>query len=227
MMPALLILAAPFVFGQASSPVAGGVVSSKEWHVRRGVEKEEEFTGDVRYRFGPTLVLSDWALYKHEPQTWQLRGHVKVDHKLDSGGRIEAAGGKAFLDARSRCGWMTAEDRVAFTRTPLEGGPDFGRAERLDWEDRRRATLTGSVHIWGPRVETWSDRADYEAETSELRLTGGRPVLRKFAGWSEDDDWSGAVKGDEVRAWQAQRRLSADGKVAGWLEFKDIKGFKK
>jgi hypothetical protein len=225
-LPALLTLA-PLLFAQGSSPVAGGVVSSKEWRVKRGETKEEEFIGDVRYRTGPTVIVSDWALYKHEPQTWQLRGGVKVDRKLDSGDLVEARGDRAFLDARTRAGWMTAADRIHFKRTPLEGEPDRARAQRMDWEGRERISLSGQVHSWGPRLESWSDRADYADATGELKLTGGRPAMRKFAGWDAQDDWTGALKADQVSAWQSKRRLSADGGVVGWLEFDKSKGFSK
>lgn len=226
--PALLLLLAPLSFSQGSSPVAGGVVSSKEWRVRRGADKEEEFIGDVRYRTGASVIRSDWALYKHAAQTWQLRGHVKVDRALDSGDTVESVGDKAFAEMLKKTGWMTAEDRVAVTRTPADGTePDRARARRLEWEGKTRGALIGEVHLWGPRLEGWADRADYDEPTGEILMTGGRPVTRKFAGWAADDDWSGALKGDTVRAWQSKRTLAADGKVVGWLEFKDVKGLKK
>jgi hypothetical protein len=225
---ASLLLAAPFAFGQGSSPVAGGVVSSKEWRVKRGVDKEEEFIGDVRYRTGPSVIRSDWALYKHGPQTWQLRGNVRVDRTLDSGDRVESSGDHAFFEMKKKAGWVTADDLVALKRTPADGtAPDFARAQRLEWKGKERGSLIGAVHLWGPRVESWSDRADWDEATGEILMTGGRPVARKFTGWNEDDDWAGALKGDTVRAWQSKRKLSADGKVVGWLEFKDVKGLKK
>ena len=223
-MAALLGLAAA-AWPQASSRVAGGVVSSREWRVHRGQQKEEEFTGEVRYRTGPNVVRCDWARYKHEPQTWQLRGHVAVDRKLESGDRVEVSGNRGFFDGRKRSGWLIADDQVSFSRTPADGSaPDLGKATRLEWQGREHASLVGLVHLWGPRLESWSDRADYSDETGELKLAGGRPVLWKFPGWDFDDDWSAALKADDVRAWRTQHRLVADGGVTGWLEFKDLKG---
>ena len=223
-----LLLAAPLAFGQGGSPVAGGVVSSKEWRVKRGAEKEEEFTGDVRYRTGPSVIRSDWALYKHEAQTWRLRGRVRVDRTMDSGDKVQAAGDDAFLRMKDRSGWLTDKDLVTFRREPADGGgADEGHGRRLEWQGRDRAALIGEARLWGPRLETWSDRIDYDDASGEILLSGGRPVLRKYANWSAEDDWTGALKGDRVRAWQARRALAADGGVVGWLEFKDIKGVKK
>lgn len=223
-MIAALLLCAVSAFGQGS-PVAGGVVSSKEWRVKRGAEKEEEFIGDVRYRTGPSVIKSDWALYKHEAQTWELKGRVSVDRTLESGDRVDARGDRAFVRMKQKAGHMTSSSMVDFKRLPVDGSdPDFGEARRLEWTGRERISLIGEARLWGPRLESWSDRADYDGASNEILMTGGRPVVRKFSGWAPDDDWIGALKGDEVRAYQAQRRLSADGHVVGWLEFKRLKG---
>jgi hypothetical protein len=225
-LPSLLLAVWP-AFAQ-SSPVAGGVVSSKEWRVKRGAEKEEEFIGDVRYRTGATVFKSDWALYKHEAQTWDLRGRVAVDRTLESGDRVEARGDKAFARMKDKSGTMTDDNLVSFKRLPADGGePDHAAGKKMEWAGRDKIALVGQARLWGPRLETWSDRADFADSTREVLLTGGRPVVRKFSGWAADDDWIGALKGDEVRAWQGQKRLAADGQVVGWLEFKGVKGLKQ
>lgn len=227
MTPALLLLLAAAAPAQ-NMPVAGGVVSSREWHVKRGAEKEEEFIGDVRYRTGATVIRSDWALFKHAAETWRLKGAVKVDRTLDSGDTAAARGDDAFFTMKDKSGWMTARDRVRFERAPADGTEaDRALADRLEWKGRQRASLSGGVHLWGPRVEGWADRCDYDDATGELRFSGGRPVLRKFATWNESDDVAGALKADDVRAWQSKRRVEADGRVVGWLEFRDMKALGK
>jgi len=206
---------------RAASPVAGGVVMSREWRVHRGTDTVEEFSGDVRYHAGPTSVRCEEATYRHDADSWLLRRDVSVERTLDSGDRVAAKGQRAFLRMKDRSGWLLPGkgERLEMRRTPAEGGdPDLGRADRLDWAGEQ-ASLTGEVHLWGPRVECWSDRADFDDRTGELHLSGGRPSLRKFPGWTETDDWAGAVKAEDVRAWQAQRILTADGAVTGWLEF--------
>lgn len=223
-MTSLLLAALLSSPAAAQSRVAGGVVSSREWHVKRGEAKEEEFTGDVRYRTGASVVRCDWALYKHEPQTWQLRGHVSLDRKLDSGDRALVSGDQGFYDGIKKSGWVSAGDRVAFSREPADGSePDRGTAKRLDFEGGRTARLSGDVRTWGPRADTWSDHADYDHGTGAMTLTGGRPVLDKKPGWDAGDEWAGAVKADEVRTWRARRRVEAEGRVQGWLEFKNAR----
>ena len=160
---------------------------------------------------------NDWALYKHPPQTWQVKGNVKISHKLESG-EPHALGDQGFMEQRWT-GWLR-DDRVVLKRTPVEGQPDHARAKQAEWQGREVSVLTGLVHLWGPRLEAWADRAQYTQATSALLLTGGRPVVRKFPGWDAKDEFSGAVKGDEVRAWRAEKKMSADGNVSGWLEFK-------
>jgi hypothetical protein len=224
---ALLALAGASARAQSSARIAGGVVSSEEWRVKRagGEAKQEEFTGSVRYRTGPNVVRCDWALFEHEKQEWRLKGHVIADRTLDSGDRVQSAGDAGFLDMESKSGWLTARDRVTFARTPADGSPaDHGSAGRFEWRGRRRAWLEDNVRLWGPRAQAWSDRADYDDATGEVKLSGGRPVLRKHPGWDPEDDWEGAVKADDVRAWQPQKRLVADGQVVGWMLFKDVKG---
>src|SRR6266705_1018048 len=86
----------------AASPVAGSVVSSNEWKVRRGAEKEEEFIGDVRYRTGRTLLTADWALFRHATQDWRARGRVRVERMLDDGSALTADGDEAVFDQRAQ-----------------------------------------------------------------------------------------------------------------------------
>ncbi|MDE2510895.1 MAG: hypothetical protein KGL74_07220, partial [Elusimicrobia bacterium] len=75
----LLLLAANPAAAQTSPvPVAGSVVRSKEWVVRRGKIKEEEFIGDVRYDAAGARLSADWALYRQEPDDWRARGHIRA-----------------------------------------------------------------------------------------------------------------------------------------------------
>lgn len=198
-------------------PLAASVVSSDEYQIRRLPEKEEEFIGNVRYRGGSDFVRADWALYRHARGTWEARGNVRVEHRLESGDLVEARGARARYETRSRKGHLVgpAGRPVEFVRRPGDGIPDYAVADRLEWEDRRYHLLS-NVHTWGPWIEAWSDRADIEASAgkpSGVLLSGGRPVLRKLEG-----EWTGAVKADEIRG-TGPRRLSADGGVQGWILF--------
>ena len=208
----------------AGRPVVGGVVRSKEWIIRRAPHREEEFIGEVSYHKGPSLLTSDWALFKHEPQTWQARGHVRLEHNLKSGDRIVVSGETAQFDQNSNRGHLLGpkDGLVEYSRTPIEGASDLGTARRLDWEGQERIHLSGRTHVWGPRLEVWGDQADYDAGEGKLTVAGGRPVVHVLQG-----DWTGAVQGDIVTAMQKPDRMQADGKTWGWIQFKEKPGKKK
>ena len=206
----------------------GGVVRSKEWVDRRAPRHEEEFIGEVSYRKGPDLLTSDWALFKHEPQTWNARGHVRLRHELKSGDRIEVSGETAHYDLKTSRGQLLGPKNglVSYSRTPLEGAPDLGSAERLQWEGQKHVRLSGRVRVWGPRLALWGDQADYEADEDRLTVTGSRPVVQVLQG-DLHGDWTGAVQGDRVVALQKPDRVQVDGRTRGWIQFKEEPGKKK
>jgi hypothetical protein len=214
MIAALLLAAA----AAHSAETASAVVRSKEWVVRRGASREEEFIGDVRYESAGARLTSDWALYKHVEKRWQAKGRVRLRKELDGGDVLEASGERARYDEAGRDGTLEPGPggRVAFKRVPPAGDADFGEAERLSWNDDRSATLSGGARGWGPRGEFWADEARYTGEDRRLRLNGGRPVLHKIEG-----EWTTALKADTVAASDAPRRIEASGGVHGWLLFKD------
>jgi lipopolysaccharide assembly outer membrane protein LptD (OstA) len=201
-----------------SSPVAGSVVRSKEWVIRRGANKEEEFVGDVRYESAGTRLNSDWALFKHADKTWQARGNVRLRRETSDGTLFEAVGEKAGHDEDSKRGFLepAAGGRVAFTRQPAGLEPDRGESGRVAWSGEKKVFLTGGAKVWGPRLELAADEAVYEKAEGRLTLNGGRPVLRKVEG-----EWTTALKADEVVATESPRRVEARGRVTGWMIFKD------
>ena len=76
-------------------PVAGSIVRSKEWVIRRGANKEEEFVGNVRYNAAGSSFASDWALFKHADRSWLARGSVLLRRRLSDGSEIKARGERA------------------------------------------------------------------------------------------------------------------------------------
>lgn len=229
MILSLLILAAPALASERILPSAAGktaatVIRSKEWVIRRGENREEEFVGDVHYDSGGTRLNADWALFKHVTRTWQARGDVRVHKSLTEGGKIEAHSERAAYDEVSQRGTLDpAPGRlVDFRRMPPEGEPDHGEGGRLSWESDETVTLSQGARIWGPRLELWSDAARYERAGKRLILSGGRPVLHKIEG-----EWTTALKADHIVATEAPRSIQATGKVKGWLIFKDAKKLKE
>jgi hypothetical protein len=196
--------------------VAGAVVSSAEWKVTRSPERIEEFIGDVRYKSAADSFSSDWALYKHAEDLWQARGRVRVRRILEQGGAVSAAGERGVWNRKTGAGHLTGKEPVDFSRE-TEGGPDSGQAGRLEWSGNDRFELLEGLHVWGPRLEAWADKGVYVRSRGRLDLTGGRPVLRKLPGW-DGSAVQGALKADQIAAFEKERALSADGKVVGWLE---------
>lgn len=226
MRPLLLLISLASLANAAGAgdPVAGSVVRSKEWVIRRGAQKEEEFKGDVRYVSGGTRLNSDWALFKHGDRTWQAKGSVVVHRTADDGVEFEARGERAGADEATKRGFMEPAPggRVTFTRTPPGDAPDRGEAGRVSWDGEKKVTLSAGAKVWGPRVELAADQAVYERATGRLLLSGGRPVLRKVEG-----EWTTALKADEAVAVESPKRIEAQGKVKGWLIFKDEKKLKE
>lgn len=217
-MTAALLLAAALPASAASpAAVAGSVVRSKEWVIRRGAAREEEFIGDVRYDSGGTRLSADWALFKHADKTWRAKGSVVLRRRLDDGTELWARGERAGHDEASRRGFLEPAPggRVPFTRTPPEGGPpDRGESGRVSWDSEQNLTLSGGARLWGPRLECAADRAYYERAAKRLTLSGGRPMVHKVAG-----EWTTAFRAEETVALESPRRLEARGKVKGWMIF--------
>jgi hypothetical protein len=217
-LPLLALLCVPASAESSATPVAGSVVRSKEWVIRRGANKEEEFIGDVRYASAGTRLTSDWALFRHVDRTWQARGAVTLRREASDGTVFEARGQKAGHEESSKNGFLEPApgERVRFTRTPAGLEPDHGESGRVAWNGESRVTLSSGAKVWGPRLELASDEAVYEKTEGRLTLNGGRPVLRKVEG-----EWTTALKADEVVATESPKRIEAHGRVKGWMIFKD------
>ncbi|MBI4677913.1 MAG: hypothetical protein HY748_10055 [Elusimicrobia bacterium] len=224
LLTAFILRPAPEAQAASTAPLAASFVSSKEWKMRRSPVKEEEFTGEVRYWTYSRFVRADWALYRHDDETWEARGNIRGEHTLPRGrGVFEVFGERAVFDQKRRKGSLTGKrGYVDVVLTSADGFKDFGRAGRLAWELDRSASLLDGVRLWGERVDAWADRADYDWEKAALTLSGGRPVLHKKFG-----DWTAAVKADTVTALDAaaqSRHLRAQGRVRGWIEFRKYAG---
>ena len=221
---ALLLCCPAVTVSAASSPVAGSIVRSKEWVVRRGARKEEEFIGDVRYESAGTRLTSDWALFKYSDRTWQARGAVILRRETSDGTLFEASGQKAGHNDVSKLGFLDPAPgkKIPFTRTPPGLAPDHGESGRISWNGESRVTLSSGTKVWGPRIELAADEAVYEKAAGRLTLNGGRPVLRKV-----DGEWITALKADEIVATQSSRRIEAQGRVKGWMVFRDRNKYKE
>ncbi|HEX4047511.1 MAG TPA: hypothetical protein VH309_06735, partial [Elusimicrobiota bacterium] len=190
---------------------------SKEWIVRRGKHREEEFIGDVRYDSAGTRLSADWALFRHGPDDWQARGRIAARRELPSGDVFQAFGEKAYDDEKSMRGWLEPAPGglVEVLRAPALGGPpDRAEGDRLTWSDERAGVLTGRARGWGPRGEFWAGAARYDLlrPGRSLTLTGGRPVLHNLAGGVD-----AALKADRIMVEDDPRRAVVTGRAVGWV----------
>lgn len=214
-LPLSLLLCAAASAAPGPKPVAGSVVRSKEWVVRRGKSKEEEFIGDVRYESAGTKLSADWALYRETPNDWRARGHILASKRFEDGGAVETGGETSYYNQTTESGSLEPAPggRISLLRTTPLREPDHGEGDRLTWEGRRAFTLRGRAKGWGPTAEFWADEASYGAEPARsLALTGGRPLLHVH-----DDGVDGALNAESVRGAENPRRADAAGHVVGWL----------
>lgn len=212
----LLLLLLPPAGAARAASVAGAVVRSKEWVVRRGAKREEEFIGDVRYDAAGTHLSADWALYRQTSKDWQVKGNVFARREFADGDAVETRGETAWYDQASQAGRIApaAGGRVTVLRTPSQGGPDHAEGDRLTWEGRSAGVLAGRARGWGPRGEFWAETARYERRPTgqTLTLDGARPVAHNFEGAAD-----AALKADRIVASSPPRRVSAEGRALGWI----------
>ena len=214
--PPRAALAEPATSVAASTSAAGSVVRSKEWIVRRGKSREEEFIGEVRYDSAGTNLSADWALYRQGPNDWKARGHIAVRRELSGGDVVETVGEKAWYDENTLKGRLEPAPgaRIPLLHTPPEGGPDHAEGDHLTWIGETVGVLSGRARGWGPRGEFWADTARYDRElsTRSVTLGGARPVIHNFQG---GDD--AGLKADTIVVFDAPRRAVASGRVLGWV----------
>ena len=209
------------VYASKGDPLAGTVVRSKEYVVRRSPHKVEEFIGDVYYRSGDRQIRSDWAEFDHQSQLWKLRGHIDGLLRLKDGTLVQLWGEQAEHSEKTGRGWLREKDAEHPVRFEHGEGSDIdrGTAERLEWDEKAsRAWAKGNVHVWGERGEAEAEVAEYHHDERLLTLTGRRPVIIHH-----EPKWSGALQADHVRALEGERRLQGDGRVQGWIVFENLR----
>jgi hypothetical protein len=216
MISLLFLLLGGVAHAEPAKTVAGSVVRSKEWIVRRGKAREEEFIGDVRYDAAGTRLTSDWALYRQGPNDWQVRGNVYARREFAAGDVLETRGEKAWYDENTLKGRLEPARGalVPILHTPPEGAPDHAEGEHLSWVGQTVGILAGRARGWGPRGEFWADAARYDRLPADQRLTlsGNRPVLHGYRGGDDS-----AVKADRILAYDSPRRTVVTGRALGWI----------
>lgn len=205
-------------------PFEGLKVRSKEYVVRRNPEAEE-FSGNVHYEQRNRELKSDWAILERAKGRFHAKGSVWTRSRLESGDVIEARGHEARHDAATgkgsllprEGGLVRFEHKGGPTANAPQGAEDEGTAKSMWWNEKEsEVRLRGDVRMWGTEGRFWADEARYQHDARLLTLTGRRPVLSR-----KEPTWTGAIQADEIRGYQGRQRLEAQGKVQGWIYFKE------
>ncbi len=247
----LAVLFLPSLKEARAEQVAGAVVTSKEWDVKRGKNTIENFSGDVHYHSGPNQIWSDWARFNHALQDWLFKGHVKAFHIEDSGTVLKAYGEKGGYNQATQKGWLkpsAKQKQVLLIRQPLNEFPGHATADKVRWVGTSKTTLDGHVHAQNLQTESWSDKSVILENPGDkpgcslrrVTLSGSRPVAVKFR--QAPKDWTGAVKADQLKMFEphlsnqegsdgsdvcGESRYVALGHARGWMVFQNSKKRKK
>ncbi len=234
-----------------AEPVAGAVVTSSEWNVKRGKNTIEDFSGHVHYHSGANQIWSNWARFDHALQNWVFRGHVKARHIEESGTILKAYGDKGAYNQATQTGWLIPspkQKQVLLIHEPLNRFPGRATANKISWVGTSKTTLTGRVHAQEAQMESWSDKAVILENPGKITgcslrrvtLSGHRPVAVKSR--QDPKDWTGAVKADRLKTFEpylsnqessdssdicGESRYVALGHARGWIVFKNSKKSKK
>ena len=240
-----LLLIPRWAFAEA---VAGAVVTSKEWQVKRGKDMIETFIGDVRYHTQKNEILAAWARFYHNSQNWILKGNIRATRQEDTGDHLKVFGDLASYNQNTQSGWIRpakhdGKRQILIIRQPVIGLPDHATADWAKWTGDSKTVLIGHVHSKGPRLESWSDKTTIlenpgvktGCSVRHVVLTGSRPVAIKFP--QDKKDWQGSVKADILRTRNphlsnqdgvdesnpticGQDRFTALGHARGWIVFR-------
>lgn len=212
---ALLLLAAGGLRAEEGG-LAGAVIRSDQWTVRRAKD-QEEFTGNVSYRNEGKTFTSDWALWDKKRRLFFSRGHSYAQRTTPAGDTIEAWSEQARYDITEQNGSAWSEDGtgVRFKRTTADGQIMHGTAEKASYTSAsQELTLENSVRLFGSSQTARSERAVYNSPAKTLLLTGGPPIV-EFA----DAKQTGAMQGQEIELHPDEGIAKARTHVRGWIHW--------
>ena len=213
---AILLLAPGLCFSESTSKIAGGVVQSDEWVVRRD-KQEEEFLGHVRFDRARDHLQADWALYQKTLDLWRVKGNLHGRRETPKGETWNVWADEGEYQMKSRDARLRGtRSRLRFERSFLHKGAAavwHGAAQEAVLDGaKREVRLSGDVTLDGDDILLRSREAVYDQDTREGAFQGGRPVAR-FAG----EKYIGARQADTLTLDESPRRVAATGSVRGWF----------
>ncbi len=202
--------------------LANSVVRSDKWIIRR--EKgEEEFQGNVSYHQGTYRFKSDWAIYRKKDEHWEARGNLYGSKTWDNGTKTEcyADRGEYFQDTGQGAVFSDGRERVKVIHYEPDSGTWRSYSDRVTLnEPESLMTFLGNVLIKGHTMQAMGDNAVYDNLASMITLSGGYPVA--YGTTVGGDDYAFAIQGDLIKIYRKPERMTACGKVRGWIRNEQV-----
>ncbi|MBI4050971.1 MAG: hypothetical protein HY400_00540 [Elusimicrobia bacterium] len=173
--------------------MAGGVVRSDRWTVRRE-KQEEEFEGNVSYTQKDQEIHSDWALFKKQEERWIARGHVQAKRKFENGDMLNLKGMDGHYLVKDQSGQLTGNP----LHLELQAATETYKATSL------KANYSHAYSV---------------LELSRDALTEGRPIVwQKSPDWTGAVEAEKVLFTQEPSE-KTHSSLFAEKNVKGWVYF--------
>ncbi|MFH1618342.1 MAG: hypothetical protein ABIG11_00395 [bacterium] len=206
-----------------SSPsLAGGVVRSEKWIIRRD-KGEEEFEGNVSYNQGGHQFKADWALYRKNLGRWDAKKNIYGSRLWPDGSRTQCYGDSAEFfqeslpDGRQAGGRSIVYAGESLRVKLIHEEPSYGIWNSLSDKavlEQKNSTLhlSGNVFFTREDMQSWSDTAIYDNLSSTLFLTGGPPVMTGIR-----NKYDLAMQAESITLLRYPEKITGRGNVRGWV----------
>ena len=159
--------------------------------------------------------LSETALVEEKKSRLLLTGNVKCHIQREDGSETRTFSDKADYNDITGLGNLamnTQEGRVKITHADPKKGNMSALSRTTDFDSKLElATFTGDTSLSADGMTSRSDLAVYDFKTTNLDLSGGRPVV-----WGARNGYDFAMQGDFITVNRSSETMKARGKTRGW-----------
>ncbi|HOX22351.1 MAG TPA: hypothetical protein PLL10_02725, partial [Elusimicrobiales bacterium] len=160
-------------------------------------------------------TFSTSALIEEKKSYIKLTGTVRSTTKRQDGSETKTFSDDADYNDTTGLGSFVMSapaDRVRIEhRDPVRGNM-LALARKTDFDSKQEfATFTGDTALAADGMNSRSDLAVYSFKTTNLDLSGGRPVV-----WGARNGYDFAMQGDFISINRSSETMTARGKVRGW-----------
>ena len=159
--------------------------------------------------------FSETAVVEEKKSQIQLSGSVKGRVQRKDGSETNTFSDKADYNDASGLGnfaMNSPQGRVKITHTdPVRGNMQASSNLTAFNTKQEVATFTGTAELSADGMNSKSDTAVYSFKTTNLDLSGGRPVV-----WGSRNGYDFAMQGDFITVNRSSETMKANGKTRGW-----------